>query len=117
MKKESIFLKFVEKVLNWIAFIFLGIPIFIFTNITLILPVGIIGWQVYSYLRYGHWIPISIIDGLAWLGFGWALNSNQANWVGVYEILSFLPVGLGIWLLALFSLIIWVVLNNLFDWK
>lgn len=54
--------------------------------------VGVVGWQVYEYLRYNVWSPVSVVTALQWLKVQWALN--PADWVGLYNILRMIPLSL-----------------------
>jgi hypothetical protein len=51
---------------------------------------GILGYQIYFYLRSGYWLSISIITALGWLESEWALNPTQ--WLGLHEILDSIPL-------------------------
>jgi hypothetical protein len=54
--------------------------------------VGIIGWQIYSYLRLGEWQSLSIITALLWLNVDWA--RLPSDWAGVHKILDAIPLSL-----------------------
>lgn len=56
--------------------------------------VGIMGWQGYTYLQFGDWTPVSIIDGLQYLEFEWATTPD--NWLGLHNILGWFHLGIGI---------------------
>ena len=47
-------------------------------------------WQVYGYLRYNTWMPISIITLLEWMKIVWAYNPN--DWIGFHSILKHIPL-------------------------
>ena len=49
-------------------------------------------YQVFSFLRFGQWMPISVLTALSWLEVEWAIFPNQ--WLGVYKVLDFLPLSL-----------------------
>ncbi len=53
-------------------------------------PLGILGWQIYGYLRYAVWNSLSVIDSLRWLGSEWA--SNPTDWTGLYSVLEWTPL-------------------------
>ena len=61
----------------------------------LLAGVGIIGMQVYGYLQYGEWSPLSAM-ALAEGRFPWL--DNPQSWLGLHQIvhgfLNWLPVSL-----------------------
>lgn len=57
-------------------------------------PIGVVGWQVYGYLRFGFWQSISVIDALRWTGNQWAVAPT--DWVGLYGVLELLPLSAGV---------------------
>ena len=59
---------------------------------------GLLGWQVYEYLRYSQWPSISIITALEWMKIGWALNPT--DWIGLHNILSKTALSLAMFLLG-----------------
>lgn len=50
----------------------------------------VVGWQVYEYLRYNIWTPVSVVTALEWMKIQWALNPT--DWVGLYNILRKVPL-------------------------
>lgn len=53
-----------------------------------------LAFQVYTYLRSGEWIPISVVDLVRLLGVspeGWWYYPT--DWTGLYAVLDFLPLG------------------------
>lgn len=54
--------------------------------------VGVVGWQVYEYLRYNIWSSVSVITALQWMKIQWALNPT--DWIGLYNILRMIPLSL-----------------------
>ncbi len=73
-----------------------------------LIPAGIIVWQIFTYLRSAVWVKVSLIDGLKWLGNQWSISLVPTNWFGLYEILNFISlplglIGIGIVLLILFD--------------
>ena len=54
--------------------------------------VSIVGWQVYEYLRYDIWTPVSPITALEWMKIKWALNPT--DWLGLYNLLKMVPLSL-----------------------
>lgn len=61
---------------------------------------GILGYQIYFYLRSGYWLSLSIITVLGWLGSEWALDPKE--WLGLYKILEWIPLAAACFLLGLF---------------
>jgi hypothetical protein len=56
---------------------------------------GIIGWQCYSWLKWGYWTPISILD--AWQQVG--LKQPSTGWIGFNKLLAWTldsPLSLGL---------------------
>jgi hypothetical protein len=70
----------------------------------LLTPVGILGWQTYGYLRYSVWNSLSVIDALRWLGSNWA--SYPTDWTGLYSVLEWMPLSLGVFILGTFLYLI-----------
>jgi hypothetical protein len=56
------------------------------------LPVPILGWQAYGYLRHGVWQPISTIDALRYMNMKWAISPT--DWLGLYRFLDWMPLSL-----------------------
>lgn len=52
----------------------------------------VLGWQIYDYLRFNFWTPISIITALEWMKVGWAMYPN--DWVGLHNILLKTPLSI-----------------------
>jgi hypothetical protein len=67
-------------------------------------PLGILGWQIYGYLRYAVWNSLSVIDSLRWLGSEWA--SNPTDWTGLYSVLEWTPLSVGVLILGIFLYLI-----------
>jgi hypothetical protein len=55
---------------------------------------GILGWQVVHYLKEGVWFPVSVVDGLEYVGFEWALNPS--SWIGLHNVLNIVNLGFAI---------------------
>ena len=76
-----------DRVAIGIAYL-IGVPL-------LLAGVGIIGMQVYGYLQYGEWSPLSVMV-VAEGGFPWL--DNPQSWLGLHRIvhgfLNWLPVSL-----------------------
>lgn len=58
----------------------------------MICGVCVIGWQVYDYLRHDFWTPVSVITALMWMKVEWSLNPT--DWLGLYKVLSIIPLSL-----------------------
>ena len=63
------------------------IGVFFFT-----LPLPILGWQAYYYLRHGIWQPLSFIDALRYVNMKWAISPS--DWIGLYHFLDWIPLSL-----------------------
>lgn len=63
----------------------------------------VVGWQVYEYMRYNIWNPISVVTALEWMNIKWALNPT--DWVGLFNILKIIPLSLTLiamsWIVAI----------------
>lgn len=63
----------------------------------------VVGWQVYEYMRYNIWNPISVATALEWMNIKWALNPT--DWVGLFNILKIIPLSLTLiamsWIVAI----------------
>jgi len=55
-------------------------------------PIGIVGWQIYEYLRHDIWNSVSVVSALQWLGVKWAIVPT--DWVGLHRILEWTPMSL-----------------------
>lgn len=53
---------------------------------------GVVGWQVYEFLRNNSWNPVSVVTALQWMKIQWALNPT--DWIGLYNILQMVPLSL-----------------------
>ncbi len=62
-------------------------------------PIFIIGYQVFTYLQTGTWVPISIITLFKWIGMPWAINPQ--NWFGMYNILDAMPLSITVFVLSI----------------
>lgn len=48
----------------------------------LLAAVGILGWQTFTWLRTGTWVPLPLYSALDYLGADLALIYNPSNWYG-----------------------------------
>jgi len=62
--------------------------------ILMVAPIGILGWQLYHFLRFYTWTSVSVIDGLIWCGVNWA--SNPKDWMRLYHVFDWTPLALAI---------------------
>ena len=62
--------------------------------------VGVFGYQVYSYLRHGGWVGMSVTTVCGSPPFEWSWCNFPSTWLGLHEILSFLNVGAFAFLVA-----------------
>ena len=65
---------------------------------------GVLGWQVYEYLKLGVWTPISIITALEWMQVQWAYSPN--DWVGLHNIFQKIPLSVVMFTPALLGVVI-----------
>ena len=59
---------------------------------------GVLGWQVFVWLQAAKWTPISMVTGLRWLEFSWAVKPT--GWRDVHKLLDDFPLAIGLPLLA-----------------
>lgn len=90
-KIEFLFQSFIEKLSHISAFgVFLAL---IFSGL------GIFVNQIYTYLKLGEWQPYSIVDSFKSVGLKWASTPN--DWIGLWEVLNFMPLSLVLIILSL----------------
>ncbi len=58
----------------------------------ILVPIGIVGWQIYEYLRHDIWNSLSVVSALQWWGVKWA--NAPTDWVGLHRILDWIPLSL-----------------------
>lgn len=75
-------IRFVDKLVHWVAGVFF------------LSAIGILGWEVYIWLREAQWPEFSVGDALAWIGITPSFVSIE-GWVGVSKIVN----AIYIWLL------------------
>jgi len=64
--------------------------------------VGIIVWQVFSFLSLGQWHAVSLIDaGTAALGWAWFAQPQE--WLGAHWLLDQIPA-------SVLALVMWIIL-------
>ena len=65
-----------------------------------LLAASVLGYQVLTWLKFGHWQPLAVSDALAYL----SIRVQPTTWAGVQKIadwvLSF-PLSLGIFAIAI----------------
>jgi hypothetical protein len=68
--------------------------LFPLAGIALLVAIGVVAWQIYTYLRVGAWPSLSVVTALQWLTIEWALFPR--DWLGVHNVLSAFPLSLAI---------------------
>lgn len=68
--------------------------------------IGIVGWQIYSYLKLGEWPSLSIITVLLWFNVDWARSAD--DWAGVHKILNAFPLSLATFVAGIAPIGIWL---------
>lgn len=58
-----------------------------------LIPLGIVGWQTFFFLKDGRWIALSLISPLQWINCRWANHPN--DWIGLHQLLDFVPLSFG----------------------
>lgn len=66
---------------------------------------GIFLFQIYSYLKKGEWLSISVIDGIKEFGSTWA--ANPTDWQGIWNIFNSFPLSLSIIVIAYISTLVY----------
>lgn len=87
-----------------IAWIIEGIMPLIVVGIVFSAP-AVIGLQIYWFLKFGTWTPLTVRDGL-----DFALQQHwEFSWLGVEEIAKWMPLSGGFLILSLivYALILW----------
>ncbi len=86
----------------------IGVTVGLFLVLGFILvPIGIVGWQIYEYLRHDIWNSLSVVSALQWGGVKWA--NAPTDWVGLHRILDWMPLSLA---LVAIGILILVGLNT-----
>ena len=68
--------------------------------------IGIVGWQIYSYLKFSEWHSLSVISALRWCDIEWA--RSPSNWVGVHKILNEFPLSLASFVIGMAPVGLWL---------
>lgn len=82
--------------------------LFPFAGVCLVAAVGVVAWQLYTFLRFGSWPPFSVITVLQWCDVGWA--SFPRDWLGIHRVLLAFPLSLAFVVLGvgpLFAYMTW----------
>lgn len=65
-------------------------------------------WQVYNFLRFNIWTPISVLSFLGWMGIPeiaeWV--RYPTDWIGLYKILNQIPLNITLLIAGFF---IWIL--------
>lgn len=72
----------------------MGVVAGLFVSAGVLSFVAVLGWQVLHYLKEGVWLPVSVVDGLQYVGLEWALHPT--SWVGLYNVLNIVNLGFAI---------------------
>ena len=74
--------------------------------VVILATVGILVWQIYSYLRFGEWPSLSVITALLWLNVDWARSPR--DWAGVHKALEAIPLSLTAFVAGMTPIGIWL---------
>jgi|SRR3989304_2915766 len=75
-------------------------------GVGLLAAIGIIGWQIYTYLKLGEWTSLSIITVLRWFSADWA--RSPSDWAGVHKILNEIPLSLTAFVAGVAPIGVWL---------
>lgn len=78
---------------------FCGFGAILFSLGAILIPIIIWGYQVFTYLKYGFWEGVSIINVLSYMEVSWA--QAPSSWVGLWKILNYINAGFGGFLICL----------------
>lgn len=85
----------------------------VFTStVTLLIlgAIGIVGWQLYTYLKLGEWHSISVITAMRWCEIKWSFSPT--GWLGLYEILDFVPLSIAVFCAAIAVLFAGIIFSS-----
>ncbi|GEM_PF-3070994 len=54
----------------------------------------VFGKQCYTYLRYGEWVPRSVIDLMEMFEVRWAMSPD--DWIGLHKVLDWTPMSVAL---------------------
>lgn len=63
---------------------------------------GIVGWQIFDFLRDGEWVSISIITALVKFDIPWAIYPQ--DWLGLHKVLDVIPLSAALFVSGLIAL-------------
>lgn len=66
----------------------------VFGVIGVLCGLAVVGWQAYYWLRHSAWVPLSVVDGLRFIGVEWARSPR--DWIGLWKVFDFLPLAVGV---------------------
>ncbi len=69
-----------------------------------------VGFQLYHLVRFGEWMPISVIWVLQRARVEWALYPG--DWIGVHKLLDWLPLSLASVVMGLIPAVIWLTSSD-----
>ncbi|MEW8202711.1 MAG: hypothetical protein AB2697_21855 [Candidatus Thiodiazotropha endolucinida] len=64
--------------------------IFGFVILSILAGIGVLIYDIYSYLKSGNWDSIDTIDLLREMKADWAFNPT--DWIGLWEVLNAIPL-------------------------
>jgi hypothetical protein len=65
---------------------------------------SVLGYQAYTFLRFGEWPAMSVIAALHWADLRWA--QSPQDWLGVHKILAKIPLSIAIFFCGLIPLLL-----------
>ena len=68
-------IRFIDRLVSWVAGVFI------------LSAIGVLGWEVYIWLREAQWPGLSVGDAFAWIGITPSFVSIE-GWVGVSKIIN-----------------------------
>jgi hypothetical protein len=60
--------------------------------------IGIVAWQIYTYLKDGEWQSVSLITCLQYFNNTWATTPN--DWQGLWNVLNMIPLSIMLLVIA-----------------
>lgn len=55
---------------------------------------GVLVWQLWTFLTEGNWHPVSVLHLLEWAGTNDAWVHAPTSWIGLWKVLSWMPLSL-----------------------
>lgn len=60
----------------------------------LLAGIGLLGWQIFTWLYSGTWVSVSLLDVLAWGDPENEWVRNPTDWIGLWKLLAAVPLSL-----------------------